>query len=61
MFGKIKKFIAETVSELKKVSWTTRQELLDATKVVLVSSLLLAVYIAVTDFTLAKIVGMVIR
>ena len=60
MFGKIKKFISEVVVELKKVSWSTKQELLDATKVVIVSSFLLGFFIAGTDFVLSKALGLII-
>ena len=61
MIGRIKKFFTEVTAELKKVSWTTRQELVDATKVVLISSLMLGVFIAVIDVVLAKLLGIMIR
>ena len=61
MIGRVKKFFSEVVAELKKVSWTTRQELIDATKVVLISSLMLGGFIAVIDVILAKLLGMMIR
>ena len=61
MFGKIKKFILEVTVELKKVSWTTRKDLVDATKVVIVSSFFLGLFIAGTDFVLSKMLGLLIR
>ena len=61
MFSKIKKFISEVIVELKKVTWTTKKELLDATWVVIVSSLLLGCYIASCDFVLSKFLGILIR
>ncbi|OGX06004.1 MAG: preprotein translocase subunit SecE [Omnitrophica WOR_2 bacterium GWA2_47_8] len=60
MIDKIKKFIAEVAVELKKVSWTSRSELIDSTWVVIVSSLLLAVFIGVADFALSKILRLII-
>jgi len=61
MFAKIKKFISEVVVELKKVSWSTRAEVVDATKVVLISSFLLGFFIAGCDFALSKLLGLIIR
>jgi len=61
MIGKIKKFISEVAVELKKVSWTTRQELMDATWVVLVSSICLGVFIGGTDLVLSKLLRIIIR
>ncbi len=59
-FAKIKKFILEVVVELKKVSWSTRKDLLDATWIVLLSSVLLGVFIGGTDFVLSKLLGTII-
>ena len=61
MIGKIKKFIAEVVTELKKVSWSTRQELVSATVLVLVSSISLGLFIGLSDFILSKLLGLIIR
>jgi preprotein translocase SecE subunit len=61
MIGKTKKFISEVNVELKKVSWSTRQEVIDATRVVLWSSFLLGCFIAATDFALSKFLGLIIR
>ena len=60
MFGKIKKFISEAVVELKKVSWTTRKELIDATWIVFLSSILLGIFIGITDFVLSKLLFLII-
>ena len=61
MFGKIRKFISEVVVELKKVSWSTRKNLIDATWIVIVSSVFLGVFISGTDFALSKILEIIIR
>ncbi|HPN88121.1 MAG TPA: preprotein translocase subunit SecE [Candidatus Omnitrophota bacterium] len=61
MISKIKKFIAEVIVELKKVSWTNRQELMDATWIVLVSSICLGAFIGGTDLVLSKLLGIIIR
>ncbi|MFP4472325.1 MAG: preprotein translocase subunit SecE [Candidatus Omnitrophota bacterium] len=61
MFGRFGKFIKEVVAELKKVSWTSRKELIHSTWVVIISSAFLGIFIAVTDFVLSKFIGVVIR
>jgi preprotein translocase subunit SecE len=60
MFGKIKKFFTEVAIELKKVSWTTRRELIDSTWVVIVSSLLLGAFIATTDLVLSRMIAVTV-
>lgn len=54
MIGKIRKFVSEVISELKKVSWSTRRDLIDSTWVVIISSAILGVFIGLADFVLSK-------
>ena len=61
MFTKIKKFITEAIVELKKVTWTSRRDLIDATWIVLVSSIVLGIYIGLIDLGLSRILALVIR
>ena len=61
MISQVKKFVGEVTVELKKVSWSTRQELVDSTWIVLISSALLGVFIAITDFFLAKFLSLIIK
>ena len=61
MFGKIQKFIGEVAVELKKVTWSTKQELIDATWIVIISTAFLMTYIGVIDFALSKFLGIIIR
>ncbi len=51
---KIRAFIEETVAELKKVVWPTREQVAESTKVVLVSVLAFAVFFGVVDFLVVK-------
>jgi len=51
----------EVTVELKKVTWSTRRELLDATWIVLICSAMLGVYIGITDFALSKFIGLLIK
>lgn len=58
---KIIKFLQEVRVELKKVSWSTKDELIAATTVVIVTVALMACYIGMIDFILAKLIGLVIK
>ncbi len=54
MIGKVQSFIGEVIAEMKKVSWTTRRELLDSTLIVITASVLLGVFVSVIDLVLSK-------
>lgn len=59
MIGKLKKFpqfMNEVQGELKKVNWSTREELINATAVVIVVSTFLTVYIYGIDVLLSHII-----
>jgi preprotein translocase subunit SecE len=60
MFAKIKKFFSEVIVELKKVSWSTKQDLLDSTWIVVVSATFLGIFIWLTDTLLGYLLGIVI-
>lgn len=47
--GRIRSFCAETVAELRRCSWPTRQQLLESTVLVVVSMLILACFVAGVD------------
>ena len=47
--NKIKKFFKDTVSELKKVSWTSKTELFKSTKLVVVTVIAVCIVIALID------------
>jgi len=48
------KFLKEVHAELKKVSWSTKEELIAATAVVLVGSAFLTIYIFLVDTGLSR-------
>ena len=56
MLEKLTKYWKETVGELRKMSWPTRQELTGSTIVVVVVSLIVAVFIGIVDRFLVLIV-----
>ncbi len=58
--NKIIQFIREAKVELKKVNWPTRKELIDSTKVVLISSILLIIFIGAIDYLLSKLINILL-
>lgn len=48
-------FMIATEGEMKKVSWSTKKEIVSSTKVVIVTVLLMAVILAVVDIGFAKL------
>ena len=61
MIQKIKTFIEEVVAEMKKVSWTSRQDLINATFIVIASAICLGLFITLTDLCLSKGLRLIIR
>jgi len=53
---KIILFFQESFGELKKVTWPSREDVFASTKVVLVSTLLIAAVLGLVDYVLFKIV-----
>jgi len=60
-FKKIPIFLKEVHQELKKVSWSNRSELINATVVVLAGTFFLTVFIAVSDLVLARLLQILIK
>ncbi|MFH1995556.1 MAG: preprotein translocase subunit SecE [Candidatus Omnitrophota bacterium] len=60
MANKIVKFFTEIKIELQKVSWSTRNEVIGSTVVVLVSVSILALFIGVCDMILSRIVTIIL-
>jgi preprotein translocase subunit SecE len=56
---KIILFFQESFAELKKVTWPTRDEVVSSTKVVLVSTVVIAAVLGLVDFILVKLVDWV--
>jgi preprotein translocase subunit SecE len=52
-------FFSEMIGELKKATWPTRTELRDSTIVVIVASLILGLFTAISDFSLLQFVTLV--
>ena len=54
-------FLKEVKTELGKVSWSTRQELVGATLVVIVITFITAAFIGIIDLLLSKGLSIVFR
>ena len=55
MKDKIKKFFEDVVKEMKKVTWPTKEELMESTKVVIIVCLILAGFTYVIDMLINQV------
>ncbi|MFA4992080.1 MAG: preprotein translocase subunit SecE [Candidatus Omnitrophota bacterium] len=60
-FGNIGKYITETKVEMQKVSWSSREELIGSTIVVIASTILLAIFIGIVDIVLSRTISIILR
>ncbi len=60
-FQKIKSFLMEVKSELGKVAWSTRHELMGSTMVVIATTALMTVFIGVVDVILSKFLSIIFK
>jgi len=60
MFEKIKRFLKEVKIEMTKVTWVSKQELLGSTIIVMVLSMLLAIFTGVVDKFLSVIMSFIL-
>jgi len=61
IINKIKTFFIQVIEELKKVSWSSREELMGATVVVIVITLIMALFIGVVDLALSKGLSLIFK
>ena len=59
--SRITNFLKEVRTELTKVSWSTKDELVGASLVVIVTTAMLAVFIGVIDIFLSKFLNLLVR
>ena len=60
-FEEIKKYLREVWSELKKVSWPQRKEIIASTVVVILCTFIIAFFLGIVDVALQKVLGYLIR
>ena len=56
----IRKFYRETIAELRKVSWPTRSEAINLTKVVLVVIFLMGAFLGILDYLFTQLFGLIL-
>ena len=57
---KIKKFIAETIGELRKVSWPTRKEAIRLTEIVIIVIIVMAIILGGLDYIYSKFFALIL-
>ena len=58
--NKIQKWWRETVGELRKVTWPTKEDAIKMTKIVIVVVILTAIFLGVVDFVFSRLVGLLL-
>jgi preprotein translocase subunit SecE len=61
MFEKLRNFLKEVRQELSKVTWTSREELIGSTIIVVLLSLVLALFIGGVDKVLSVFISFIFR
>ena len=59
VMGRVRRFIADTISELRRCSWPSRRELLESTVLVVVAMVILALFVAGVDELAMKLIRLV--
>ncbi len=57
---RIQEFLRETVGELRKVSWPTRQEAINLTRIVIIVIAIMAVILGGLDWVYARFFGLIL-
>ena len=61
MLNKIKNFLSEVRAEMQKVTWSTREELIGSTGVVLMTMFFLSTFIGIADYVLSYVLAIIMR
>ncbi len=61
MIKKVQTFFSEVRAEMQKVTWSTREELIGSTTVVLITMAILSVYIGFCDFIMSFLLKLILR
>ncbi len=54
------RYLRETIAELRKVTWPTREEAIRLTLIVITTILVMAVLLGVLDYIYAKLIDLII-
>jgi preprotein translocase subunit SecE len=58
IFERVKQFLKDSKTELRKVTWPTPKQTLASTSVVIIVVVIISVFLGVVDFGLSKIIRM---
>ena len=58
---RVQEFIREVLAEFRRVTWPSRQELINATVVVVAVTVILAFFLGAVDVALARVVERILR
>ena len=61
MIKKVRAFFQEVRVEMQKVTWSTREELMGSTAVVLMTMLILSAFIGISDFVCSQALHILLR
>jgi preprotein translocase subunit SecE len=61
MIKKVQTFFQEVRAEMQKVTWSTREELIGSTSVVLMTMLILSVFIGIADLFFSTVLRVILR
>jgi len=60
MWAKIREFLRETIGELRKVNWPSRQEAIRLTQIVVAVILIMAAILGGLDYLYTRLFGLII-
>ena len=61
MKEKIINFFTDIVKEMDKVTWPSREELMESTKIVIIVTLVIAAFAWVVDFAVSEVLKVILK
>ncbi|MGD0591319.1 MAG: preprotein translocase subunit SecE [Bacteroidota bacterium] len=61
MKEKILNFFKDVVKEMDKVTWPSREELVEQTKIVIIVTLLIAVFAWIVDYAVSSVLSAILK
>ena len=60
LFQKIKNWWRQTIGELRKVTWPTKEDALALTRIVLIVTVIMSAILGIFDFIFSRLVGFLV-
>ena len=60
LFQKTKNWWRQTIGELRKVSWPTKEDALALTRIVLIVTVIMSAILGILDFVFSRLVGILV-